>query len=351
MHSKRLGALILALVVTALAISACGSSGGSSSSSESSSSEPAETTETAAESEGGGGSSSSSSGMKIGFTMKTFANPVWQAAQKGAEEEAEKLGVDLIAKSGNSEENVEEQISIVESMLTQGVEAIVISPTGTGEMAPILERATSEGVKVIDVDTEVPGFEPVTFVRTPETEMSEEVSEYLIEHLEEGAETGILNYPEVSSVEERVEGTENVLKGTKDKNVAELAGNCLRSKAVNSTTDMLQAHSGITGIFGSCGQNATGAVQAIKDAGMVPGKDVKVVGFDGVPEELELIEKGEQLATVWQNFPGIGGTAVRSAQEAIEGKSVEPEILIKGMILSQENDKEFEAQGELVVHK
>jgi ABC-type sugar transport system substrate-binding protein len=349
MQIKRLGALILALAVTALAISACGSSGGSSSSSESSGTEPAETTEAAetAESEGGG----SSSGMKVGFTMKTFANPVWQAAQKGAEEEAEKLGVELIAKSGNSEENVEEQISIVESMLTQGVEAIVISPTGTGQMAPILERASGEGVKVVVVDTEVPNFEPVTFVRTPETEMSEEVSEFLVENLEEGAETGILNYPEVSSVEERVEGTMNVLKGTKDSNVAELAGNCLRSKAVDSTTDMLQAHSGITGIFGSCGQNATGAVQAIKNAGLVPNKDVKVVGFDGVPEELELIESGELLGTVWQDFPGIGGAAVKAAVESTEGKTVEPEMLIKGAVLSQENEKEFEIQGELVVHK
>jgi ribose transport system substrate-binding protein len=173
----------------------------------------------------------------------------------------------------------------------------------------------------------------------------------LIDELSPGAEAGVVSFPEVSDVELRVQGTKNVVEGSEIDVVAELGGNCERAKAVNVVTDMLQANPGISGIFGECGLNATGAIQAIKNSGKVPGKDIKVVGFDGNPEELAAIQSGEELATVLQDFPGIGAACVKVGTEAAQGKSVPKEVAVPATLITQANKDEFEAEGELVVPK
>jgi len=81
----------------------------------------------------------------------------------------------------------------------------------------------------------------------------------------------------------------------------------------------------------------------------VPGKDVKVLGFDCVPEELELINEGKEFASVWQDFPGIGAKATQIAVEAAEGKSFPPTVYVPAVIVTEDNAGEFEAQGESVV--
>lgn len=324
MASQRAVALAVTAIVLGIGIAACGSSSG--------------------DGEGDGAS-------KVGIVMKSFQNPEWHAVANGAEAEAERLGVESTTQAGKTEADVQGQISQVENMLAQGVDALVIAPNGTGQLAPVLNRAQEEGVEVVLVDTEVPGVEPTSFLQTDNKGMSEKISAEFIDHIGGSAEAGILNYPQISAVERRVEGTENAVKGTGVKIVSELAGNCLRSKGLNASTDMLQAHPGVTAIFAECSGNSGGAVQAIEAAGKTPGKDIQVIGFDGVPEELQLIQEGKLFATVWQDFPAIGEEATKVAVGAAEGKKFPAEILVPGVIITAQNAGEFKAQGETVVRK
>lgn len=288
---------------------------------------------------------------KVGLVLKTLANPVWQAVEKGAQTKADELGIELISEAGKTEADIQGQINIIEDLLTQGVDSIAIAANGTGQLRPALERAVDEGVQVVLIDTDVPDLDRVTLVVTDNRGMSERISKDFVEQLGGKAVAGVLTFPEVSPVELRVQGTKDAIQGTDVKIVSELAGDCLRNKAVDATTDMLQAHSDMTAIFGECGQNATGAVQAIKNAGKTPGKDVQVIGFDGVPQEIQLVESGELFATVWQDFQGIGAKAVEAAVESEDGKEFPPELYVDGEVVTKANVGDFQIDGEIVVRK
>jgi ribose transport system substrate-binding protein len=104
----------------------------------------------------------------------------------------------------------------------------------------------------------------------------------------------------------------------------------------------LQAHPDITAIFGQCGNNATGAIQAIENAGKVPGRDILVIGFDGTELELEAIAAGRELLSVSQDFAGIGARAVAAAVEALAGRTVEKTTYVPARLITKDNVGDFQ---------
>lgn len=335
MSTKRLITLLVALALAAF-VAACGDDGHADSAGSSDG-----TTQAA--------SDSGNKKPKVAIVHKTLANPVWQAVDQGAKEKADELGIELISKAGKTEEDIQGQINIIEDLTVQDVDVIVISANGTGQLRPVLQRAEQQGIKIILIDTDVPDIPRETLVATDNQGMSKKISDALVQELGKKGDVGILTFPQVSSVEARVAGTKDAIEGTDLKVKSELAGDCLRNKAVNSTTDMLQANPQLVGIFGECGQNATGAVQAIKSAGKTPGKDVKVIGFDGVPQELDLIKNGEEFATVWQDFTGIGVKAIEVALGSFNGKKYDPITYVDGVVITKDNVDDFKADGDIVV--
>lgn len=270
--------------------------------------------------------------------LKTMANPVWQSVATGAKSWAKKHGVQLDVAAGKEEDDISGQIDVVENELVKNVDGIAIAPNGTTQLKPVLQKAVQEGVPVVLIDTDIPDFTQKTaLVQTDSYGVSKTLSTAFAKELGNTGVAGILSYPGVTSVDLRVRGTKDAIKGTKIKVVSELAGDCLRSKALNATTDMLQAHPNITAIFGECGQNAVGAIQAIKLAGKKPGKDIKVIGFDGVAQELTAIKHGEEYATIYQDFPGLGSKALDAVRKATRKQSVPKTIYVPATTITRAN--------------
>jgi simple sugar transport system substrate-binding protein len=71
---------------------------------------------------------------------------------------------------------------------------------------------------------------------------------------------------------------------------------------------------------------AVGAIQAIKDAGLKPGTDIKVVSIDAVPDIFAAMAAGEANATV-ELTPDMAGPAF-AALSAYLADGTEPEKLI-----------------------
>ncbi len=286
----------------------------------------------------GGGSGD----VKMALVVKTLSQPVWRDVAAGVREEAAKRGIEMSVEGGKSEEDIQGQINTIEDLLVKGVRALLVAPNGTGQLGPVLERAVAQGVPVVLIDTDIPDFdEKTTLVATDNYGTAKDLSERFVRALGGTAIAGILDYPNVSSVAERVRGTMDAIRGTNIRVVSTLAGDCDQTKALNSTTDMLQAHPEITAIFGECGNNATGAIQAIENAGKVPGKDIKVIGFDGTALELDAIAAGKELLSVSQDFPGIGARAVGAAVDALADRSVPKTIYVPARLITKDTVEQF----------
>ncbi|MBU3114176.1 substrate-binding domain-containing protein [Clostridium lacusfryxellense] len=71
---------------------------------------------------------------------------------------------------------------------------------------------------------------------------------------------------------------------------------------------------------------ALGAIEAIKEAGLVPGKDIVVIGIDGTREALLSIIKGEMYCTIECN-PLLGPQLMKTASQIMMGEDVPVKIV------------------------
>jgi len=101
------------------------------------------------------GSEQADGGPRIALVLKTANNPFFIDMQKGAEEAAKKLGVNLIVQAAEREVDVEKQMQIIENLIQARVAALCITPSGSREVVPAIDKANRAGIPVVIVDTRV----------------------------------------------------------------------------------------------------------------------------------------------------------------------------------------------------
>jgi ABC-type sugar transport system substrate-binding protein len=70
-----------------------------------------------------------------------------------------------------------------------------------------------------------------------------------------------------------------------------------------------------------------GAVQAVEEAGLTPGEDVKIATIDGTKGALQALADGK-LSYVAEYNPLFGATALEAVQKLLDGGSVESSIVV-----------------------
>lgn len=136
----RIGAIPVVLM---LVLAACGGSSPSPSAAESAAESMAESM---AE------SVAPAADLNIVFIPKAVNNPYFDAAATGAQKAADELGGEF-TQIGSQNAVPDEQIPYIQDATTQGYNAIVVSATGTDEVAPALQEAMNQGIKVVGYDS------------------------------------------------------------------------------------------------------------------------------------------------------------------------------------------------------
>src|SRR5690625_980310 len=91
----------------------------------------------------------------VALVVKTLNNPFFNDMQDGAEEMARKLELNLIVQAAEREIDVEQQVQIVENLIQRRVDAILLAPSGSREVIPVISKANEAGIPVITLDTMV----------------------------------------------------------------------------------------------------------------------------------------------------------------------------------------------------
>lgn len=111
-----------------------------------------------------------------------------------------------------------------------------------------------------------------------------------------------------------------------------------RAKGLDVMTNLLQANSGIDGVFAENDEMALGAIKAL---GAKAGTSVQVIGFDGTPDGLTAVENGTLYASVAQQPAELGRIAVRNAVKAAEGEKLSTSVLVPVKVVTSKNVAEF----------
>lgn len=266
-------------------------------------------------------------GMTVGFVPKALNQEFWITSKAGATDADEQMSdVEVLVDAGSSELAIDEQIAVVEDMLTKQVDALAVAPTAPDQLKPVLERASKQ-VPVLLVDTDIPSWDgKTTYIGTDNFKGGQVAGEYIIDQMKGSGSLALINgVPGATSGEDRIAGVRDAVKGTDIEVVAEVAADFDRAEGVSAMEDILQNNPNVNAVFAANDQMALGALEAIKSRGKT--EDILLVGYDGTAEATEVIIKNQGIAaTVAQDPYEMGKVGVEEAVAAAKGQSVKKTI-------------------------
>lgn len=326
---------LLISVVIAMLVAACGGTGSG------------DTSTTATEPSGTAAPTTVSDTEPAGDTYKLglitkfpvdFFFVIEDAAKEWASQHPD---VELITGMGESASDDEGEIALIESMVTQGVDGIAITPTGEA-VIPALDAAVAAGVEIVLIDNDLPDWTGKTaVVATNNYQGGVLAGEWLAENLEPGSTLAVLEgRPGVPALDDRVDG---MIEGLGDADitiVGQAPTDCDQVKGVSAAEDLLTANPDVDAIYGACGPPIIGALEAIDNAGIAP-EDIVVVGFDALPDEITAIKAGTEDASVAQFPPKMGELGLETLYQAVLGNSVEPNVDTGTAVVTPDNVDDF----------
>lgn len=273
-----------------------------------------------------GGSSGSDAAARPTITLiqGTATDSFYVTVACGAEAEARKLGVDLDVQ-GAPTFDVATQAPILNGVIAKHPDAIAIAPTDAKAMINPLKEAVDAGIKVVLFDTSLDDTSFVTAqVTSNNVEGGKEAARTLAQQVGDKGKVVIIGgTPGVTTADQRIAGFTEEIK--KHPNITFLgvqpsAPGGGAAEAAQLTTASLSSNPDLAGIFAISTPAGDGANNAIRDSGK--GGQIKIVGFDAGPAQVEQLQTGLVQALVAQKAADIGAVAVQQAYNAVTGKPV-----------------------------
>lgn len=283
-------------------------------------------------------SGSDSSDMKVGLSVSTLNNPFFVQLKQGAQAEAKKEGVSLTVT--DAQNDASQQGNQIQNFTSQNVKSIIINPVDSDAAGPSVKAANNANIPVVAADRTVNKADVAATVASDNVEGGKLAAKTIAEAL--GGKGTILVLQGVtgtSAANERGKGFTEGLKAYPGiKVVASQPADFDRTKGLDVTTNMLQAHPGVNGVFAQNDEMALGAIKAL---GSKAGKSVKVVGFDGTPDGLTAVKDGSLLASVAQQPKLLGKLAVENAVKAAKGEKIDATVKVPVKVVTKGNVAEF----------
>ena len=241
--------------------------------------------------------------LVVGFSQ-VGAESQWRTANtESIKSEAAKRGIDL--RFSDAQQKEENQIKAIRSFIAQGVDVIAFSPVVETGFEPVLQEAKKAGIPVVLSDRAVKVSDPSLYVSFIGSDFIEEGKRAANEVAKlTGGKAKIAELVgTVGSAPaiDRKKGFEEVLTKYPDmKIIMSQSGDFTRAKGKEVMEAFLKAPNAkdINVLFAHNDDMALGAIQAMEEAGIKPGTDIKIVSIDGVHGAFEAMKDGKLNVTV-----------------------------------------------------
>ncbi|UCH35012.1 MAG: substrate-binding domain-containing protein [Armatimonadota bacterium] len=284
-----------------------------------------------------GGAPPGAQAPRLAYSTASLANVFWQRVTDGVRQGAEKAGAELLVVDAQGD--ARKQLSDIEDLVQQDVDAILISPYQSDPIVPAVRAANEAKVPVVIVDIGVKGGEYVALIISDNEAGGRLAGEFIAERIgAKGPVAHISAQPGVENARKRGQGFADVMKQRGIEVAASQTAYSERAKGMEVMENMLQAHPDIRAVFCENDEMALGATRALAGAGR---KDVVVVGFDGNADALEAIREGDLAATVAQQPEEMGRMGVRIALSTLRGEPVEKTVQVPVKLITRDNLAEF----------
>ena len=275
-----------------------------------------------------------SADMTVGFSQ-IGSESGWRAAETSvAKTEAEKRGITL--KIADAQQKQENQIKAIRSFIAQGVDAIFIAPVVQTGWDPVLQEAKEAEIPVFLLDRNITVKDDALFMTGVAADSVHEgavAAQWLIKQ-QDGKACNVVELQGTvgaSVALDRKKGfLDTVAAVPTIKIIRTQSGDFTRSKGKEVMESFIKAENNgknICAVYAHNDDMAIGAIQAIKEAGLKPGTDIKIISIDGVPDIFKAMMAGEANASV-ELTPNMAGPAF-DALLAYKKDGTQPPKLIK----------------------
>jgi ribose transport system substrate-binding protein len=279
----------------------------------------------------------------IALVMKTLTNPFFVEMEKGARKAEKEFDINLIVKTGAQETSVDQQITIIEELITQKVDAILIAPADSVQLIPVLKKAQDAGIVIINIDNKLDqqASKKIDLVNVPFISVDNEQGAYL----SSGYISQNVNTPTQAIILEGITTAKNAQDRKngalrafgENKNiqmVASESANWKIDEAYNLSAKLFKDHPEVKLVFCANDMMAFGVIQYLQENGKT---DVKVAAYDALAEAMPMLKNGSLQATIDQQASIQAYTGVQYAIQALKGQQLPPITLLAVLLVTKEN--------------
>lgn len=275
----------------------------------------------------------------VGFSQ-IGAESGWRTANtESIKSEAAKRGIELVFS--DAQQKQENQIKALRSFIAQGVDVIAFSPVVETGWEPVLQDIKKAGIPVILSDRAVDVTDKslyVTFIGSDFVEEGKRAAEWLAKATGGKAMIAeLVGTPGSAPAIDRKKGFEEVLAKNPDmKIIKSQSGDFTRAKGKEVMESFLKSPEAkqINALFAHNDDMALGAIQAMEEAGVKPGKDILIVSIDGVRGAFEAMAAGKLNCTVECN-PLIGPQLFDAAEAVMAKKELPKRTVVQEGVFEQ----------------
>lgn len=252
-------------------------------------------------------------GITVGVSWSNFQEERWATDEAAIVAALEEAGATYI--SADAQSSSAKQLSDIESLIAQGVDALIILAQDAQAIGPAVQAAADEGIPVIAYDRLIE--DPRAFYLTfDNVEVGRMQARAVLEAAPTGRYVMIKGSPTDPNADFLRGGQQEVLQDAIDSGKITIVGEAytdgwLPANAQRNMEQILTAQDNkVDAVVASNDGTAGGAVAALTAQGM---EGIPVSGQDGDHAALNRVANGTQTVSVWKDARELGKSAAEIA--------------------------------------
>ena len=291
---------------------------------------------------GGNGAGGGKGAVVLGFSQ-IGAESEWRTANSNSiKAAAAEAGITL--RFSDAQQKQENQIKALRSFIAQRVDVIAFSPVVETGWETVLREAKSAHIPVILTDRAVQVSDDslyVTFMGSDFVEEGRKAGRWLLANSKD--QHGDVNIVELQGTvgsapaNDRKRGFQEIIAADpRFKIIRSQTGDFTRAKGKEVMEAFLKAEGrNINVLYAHNDDMAIGAIQAIEEAGLKPGQDIRIISVDGVKGAFEAMMAGKLDVTVECN-PLLGPQLMSAVKDVVAGKVLPRRIVTEESVFPKE---------------
>jgi ribose transport system substrate-binding protein len=253
------------------------------------------------------------------------------------------MGVELQVRTAAQETSIEQQIQIINDLITARVDAIVIAPGDSTSLIPVLQKAAAAGIKLVNIDNRLnpqglqqAGLAPLPFVSVDNEKAAFAAARFIAEGAPAGTQAAILEgIRSADNAQQRLAGARRAFTENKAITlVVSESANWKIDEGYSVTKKIFQTTPKVKLLFAANDMMALGALKYLHESRR---SSVKVAGYDALDEAVAAVKSGQLAVTVNQQAAEQGFQGVALAVRLLHGESVPEVMLIDSRLVTRKS--------------